>query len=124
MSTRELLPHLQRNLANTERKNLWNKEWKDFYRQRGRKLRETQKEFGIGFGTQTMLGSVVLLLSLLVLSTGSDARRIRKRGLNHKVGLQTSSLRLFMGAWLSPIYLMADRRIVLKWKKAHSIAVQ
>ncbi|KAA8590449.1 hypothetical protein FQN60_014383 [Etheostoma spectabile] len=32
-----------------------------------------------------MPGSVVLLLlSLLVLATGSDARRIRKRGLNHK----------------------------------------
>ncbi|GLD68398.1 WAP four-disulfide core domain protein 1 [Lates japonicus] len=28
--------------------------------------------------------AVLLLLSLLVLSTGSDARRIRKRGLNHK----------------------------------------
>lgn len=40
----------------------------------------------LGIGTQTMPGSVVLLLlSLLVLSTGSDARRIRKRGLNHKV---------------------------------------
>ncbi|XP_019749876.1 WAP four-disulfide core domain protein 1-like isoform X2 [Hippocampus comes] len=32
----------------------------------------------------TMPGSLVLLLSLLVLSTGSDARRIRKRGLNQK----------------------------------------
>ncbi|XP_029952318.1 WAP four-disulfide core domain protein 1 [Salarias fasciatus] len=31
-----------------------------------------------------MLSSLVLLLSLLALSTGSDARRIRKRGLNHK----------------------------------------
>lgn len=35
----------------------------------------------------TVPGCVVplLLVSLLVLSTGSDARRIRKRGLNHKV---------------------------------------
>lgn len=36
-----------------------------------------------------MPGSVLLLLlvSLLILATGSDARRIRKRGLNHKVRL-------------------------------------
>lgn len=47
-----------------------------------------------------MPGSVVLLLSLLILVTGSDARRIRKRGLNHKVGLLTSPLRLFMSVWL------------------------
>lgn len=48
----------------------------------------------LGIGTQTMPGSVVLLLlSLLVLSTGSDARRIRKRGLNHKVRLLISPLR-------------------------------
>lgn len=40
--------------------------------------------------TQTMPGSLLVLLSLLVLSTGSDARRIRKRGLNHKVGHITS----------------------------------
>lgn len=57
----------------------------------------------LGFRTQTMPGSVVLLLSLLVLSTGSDARRIRKRGLNHKVGLLTSPLTLFMSVRLSSI---------------------
>lgn len=34
-----------------------------------------------------MPGCAVLLLSLVVLSMGSDARRIRKRGLNHKVRL-------------------------------------
>lgn len=45
--------------------------------------------------TQTMSGSVVLLLSLLLLFTGSDARRIRKRGLNHKVRLLNSPLSLF-----------------------------
>lgn len=35
-----------------------------------------------------MPGCAVLLLSLVVLSMGSNARRIRKRGLNHKVRLQ------------------------------------
>lgn len=54
-----------------------------------------EKGLELGIGTQTMPGSVLLLLllSLLVLSTGSDARRIRKRGLNHKVRLLISPLR-------------------------------
>lgn len=40
------------------------------------------------FRAQTMPGCAVLLLSLVVLSMGSNARRIKKRGLNHKVRLQ------------------------------------
>lgn len=51
-----------------------------------------------------MPGSVVLLLSLLVLSTGNDARRIRKRGLNHKVGQLTSPL-TFVGVCGFLLYL-------------------
>lgn len=85
-------------------KTLCSKERKDCLQAEREEIEGRRREsVGVGFGTRTMLGSVVLLLSLLVLSTGSDARRIRKRGLNHKVGLQTSSLRLFfflMGAWL------------------------
>lgn len=65
----------------------------------------------LGFRTQTMPGSVVLLLSLLILSTGSDARRIRKRGLNHKVRLLTSPLMLFMGVQLSSMYFRTYFRI-------------
>lgn len=41
------------------------------------------------FRAHTMPGCAVLLLFLMVLPMGSDARRIRKRGLNHKVRLQT-----------------------------------
>lgn len=47
-----------------------------------------------------MTGSVVLLLllSLLaLLATGSGTRRIRKRGLNHKVGMLTLVFSLFYG---------------------------
>lgn len=41
------------------------------------------------FRAQTMPGCAALLLFLMVLPVGSDGRRIRKRGLNHKVRLQT-----------------------------------
>lgn len=41
------------------------------------------------FRARTMPGCAALLLFLVVLPMGSDARRIRKRGLNHKVRLHT-----------------------------------
>lgn len=46
--------------------------------------------------------AVLLLVSLLVLSTGSDARRIRKRGLNHKVKLVFFFFFAFLFAILLP----------------------
>ncbi|XP_068459512.1 WAP four-disulfide core domain protein 1 [Clinocottus analis] len=72
---------------------LWNKERKGGIPQRQGKGGEERERRGtsleLGCRTQTMSGSVVLLLlllllSLLALSTGSDTRRIRKRGLNQK----------------------------------------
>lgn len=66
-----------------------------------------------------MPGSVLLLLSLLVLlSTGSDARRIRKRGLNHKVGLLTLHLTFCMSVWffVSLSILWPFGEYPAKWK--------
>lgn len=63
---------------------------------------------------------LLLLLSLLVLSTGSDARRIRKRGLNHKVGLLTSPLTFVsLHVWVcvaSLLYLLVSRLFSEKQK--------
>lgn len=71
-----------------------------------------------------MPGSVVLLLlSLLVLSTGSDARRIRKRGLNHKVGPPASPLTrgdVHTRMWL--YFLSFSGK--LRWARAHGVATQ
>lgn len=100
MSARESLPQLEsqrRGATNVRRTNFGKKEWKKRYLldKKGGEGGRHREPLECGC-RRTMPGSLVLLVSLLVLTTGSDARRIRKRGLNQKVGLLSLPEYLFL----------------------------